>query len=119
MENLSRLLRQLRGEEPLRDVAKRAGISHAYLNQLEKGVDPRTGKPLKPSADTLKGIARAYNYPYERLLEAAGYISPDTIAAHRSDNPTDQLPPEARRSLEEFQAYIFRKYGLTPPDEKE
>lgn len=119
MERLSKLLRQLRGNESLRDVAKRAGISHSYLSHLEKGVDPRTGKPLKPSADTLKGLARAYNYPYEKLLEAADYISPGTIAAHRSDDSTQALPPEARRALKEFQAYIFRKHGLTPPDEEE
>lgn len=74
MSKLPHLLRQLRGDTPLREVAERAGISHTYLSQLEKGTDPRTGKAIQPSIETLKGLARAHNYPYEELLAAAGYI---------------------------------------------
>jgi hypothetical protein len=35
----------------------------------------------------------------------------ETLAAHRTDDPLNELPKEARRSLEEFQEYILRKYG--------
>lgn len=206
MSELSQLLRQLRGDEPLREAAKRAGISHTYLSQLEKGVDTRTGKTIRPSVDTLKGLAKAYKYPYSNLLEAAGYLSVkdvssepistngiarfgklfnkfikilkdergistpegtiviilemlkiyaamngvplnslpeidlsesekeqltkelnniiesksddpargfpkvETIAAHRTDDPMSELPPEARKSAEEFLEYIYNKY---------
>jgi transcriptional regulator with XRE-family HTH domain len=71
--NLGDLLRQLRGKESLRSVSKRAGISHNYLSIVEKGVDPRTGAPVKPSPDTLRSLSRAYNYPYKDLMLTAGY----------------------------------------------
>ncbi|WP_148133305.1 helix-turn-helix domain-containing protein [Candidatus Formimonas warabiya] len=83
MSDLSRLLIKLRGDESLRDVAKRAQISHSYLSHLEKGRDPRTGKPLYPSPDTLKSLSKAYNYPYEKMLAAAGYLPASTPVTKR------------------------------------
>jgi transcriptional regulator with XRE-family HTH domain len=80
MNELSLLLKKLRGKESLRDVSKRAGISHNYLSILEKGIDPQTKAPVNPSPDTLKRLAKAYNYPYEELLAIAGVI----------DDPNDQ-----------------------------
>jgi len=74
MSRLSKLLRELRGTTPLRDIADRAEISHTYLSLLEKGHDPRSGKEIKPSADILQKLSNVYNYPYETLLKAAGYI---------------------------------------------
>ncbi|WP_077623801.1 helix-turn-helix domain-containing protein [Sediminibacillus massiliensis] len=73
MNDLYKLLKELRGKESLREASKRAGISHNYLSQLEKGIDPRTKKPIKPSPDTLKRLADAYNYSYNKLLSLAGY----------------------------------------------
>jgi transcriptional regulator with XRE-family HTH domain len=74
---LSRLLMELRGNKTLREVAEKAGISHTYLGVLEKGIDPRSGKQIKPSTDTLERLAKAYKYPYEKLLKAAGYLNND------------------------------------------
>ncbi len=74
MNELGKLLTELRGEKSLRDIATRAGISHSYLSNLEKGIDPRSRKTLYPSPETLRQLAQAYDYPYEKLLVAAGYI---------------------------------------------
>ena len=87
---LSTLLKKLRSDEPLRDAAARIGISHTYLNILEKGVDPRSGSAVKPSAETLQKLARAYGYPYEKLLETAGYLD-----RGRSDIETNGEPAPA------------------------
>lgn len=35
----------------------------------------------------------------------------ETEAAHRTDDPMSELPEEAKKSLEEFKEFIFRKYG--------
>lgn len=86
MNELGKLLRHLRGKESLRDVADRAGISHSYLSHLEKGKDPRTGKPIYPSPDTLKALSKAYDYPYEKLLATADYL-PE--AEENVINPSD------------------------------
>lgn len=91
MKNLNRLLRHLRGNEPLRNVAQRAGISHTYLNQLEKGTDKRTGQEIQPSAEILHRLAQAYNYPYEELLKAAGYLSTNNgLSTTTCHSPTVQ-----------------------------
>lgn len=74
MEKLNEIIRSLRGKESLRDAAKRIGISHTYLDTIEKGYDKRSGKEVKPTPETLKLISKAYNYPYEKLMIAAGYI---------------------------------------------
>ena len=65
-----------------------AGVSHNYLRILELSKDPRTGKPSRPSVDVLKRLARAYNYPYEKLLKAAGYLQ--TL----SDNSKEECDPD-------------------------
>jgi transcriptional regulator with XRE-family HTH domain len=74
MQELGQLLRQLRDHESLRDVSNRSGISHTYLGIIEKGIDQRTGNPIKPTPETLKTLAKAYNYPYEELMRRAGYL---------------------------------------------
>lgn len=95
---LGTLLIKLRSGEPLRDAAARIGISHTYLNILEKGIDPRSGSAVKPSADTLQKLARAYGYPYERLLEAAGYLDRGARETHPDGEPA---PAEFEKVLRE------------------
>lgn len=89
---LGKLLRRLREDEPLRDAAERIGISHTYLSVLEKGYDPRTGKEINPSAETLQKLAMAYNYDYRMLLRIAGYLDSNDIINHteNADDPTPQ-----------------------------
>lgn len=68
--SLGELLKDLRGDEGLRDAAKRMEITYSYLAMLEKGTDWRTGKPLKQTPLTLQQIASAYKYDYMKLIEA-------------------------------------------------
>lgn len=74
MSDIGDLLKKLRGKESLREASKRIGISHTYLDTIEKGYDKRSGKTVNPSPDTLRMISEAYNYPYIKLLKLAGYI---------------------------------------------
>lgn len=74
MNELGNYLRELRGKKSLRDVTKETGVSHAYLSTLEKGCDPRTGKPRKPATDVLKKLADYYGAQYFDLLILAGYL---------------------------------------------
>jgi SOS-response transcriptional repressor LexA len=75
---LQEILIRLRGNRPYREIAEKAGISHGYLRTLELGKHPSTGKLVMPSAETLKALAMAYDYPYENLLQAAGYLDDGT-----------------------------------------
>ena len=52
-------VRQLRGEMSLRDFAKKCNTSHTTIDNIEKGVDFRTGKPTQVKMSTLQKIAAA------------------------------------------------------------
>lgn len=97
MNTLPDLLRKLRGKESLRDVSKRAGISHNYLSQLEKGVDPRTGKQIRPTPETLKRLADAYNYDYKEIMKIAGYIDEEENGNQNTELP--ELTPKDEREI--------------------
>lgn len=51
--SLDELLKELRGDEGLRDSAKRMDITYSYLTMLERGKDRRTCHPIKPTSGTL------------------------------------------------------------------
>jgi transcriptional regulator with XRE-family HTH domain len=78
---LPNLIRKLRGRESLRNASTRIGISHNYLNNLEKGIDPRTGKVIHPSPEILEKIGKAYSYSYDELMKLAGYTKDNTSIA--------------------------------------
>jgi len=50
-------IREARGNRSLREFAELCGISHTYLDCIEKGSDFRTGKPVRVTADVIKKIA--------------------------------------------------------------
>ncbi|MEQ8196626.1 MAG: helix-turn-helix transcriptional regulator [Clostridiaceae bacterium] len=77
MENFENLLIFKRKELglSLRDAAKLMGISHTYLNVLEKGADPRNNAPASPTPDTLRRISEAYKISYKKLMTDFGYLS--------------------------------------------
>ena len=52
-----------------REFAKKCGLSHTYIAALEKNIDPRTGKPIAPTLDTVKYVSKAMNLPIDELLK--------------------------------------------------
>ena len=94
MTTLAQLLSTRRKEDgvSLREAAQNIGISHGYLDKLEKGIDSRTGTRNNPTPETLQMIATAYNWDYQYLLKICGYIT-DT-------NSTDSLRPSIRELVE-------------------
>jgi len=77
LSEVGKLMRKIRGTDSLRVAGEKTGISHNFLSIVEKGIDPRSGSPIKPSPDTLKAFASGYGYPYEELMKVAGYIEED------------------------------------------
>lgn len=55
----------------LREAAKRSGVSHPYLSQLENGRND------KPSPEVLRKISTGLDCSYIRLMEVAGYSDPE------------------------------------------
>ena len=70
MDTLGKLLKQYRelNKLTLRSVEEKAGISNAYLSQLEND------KIAHPSANTLYKLSLLYDVELETLLSAGGVI---------------------------------------------
>ena len=79
MSKFAQILKEKRADMnlSLRSAAELIGISHTYLDKLEKGFDSRTGVCNKPTPDTLKLISDTYDISYIDLLKYCGYI-PET-----------------------------------------
>ena len=73
---LSKFLKETANEKQLslRDFAKILGISHAYVDKLMAGVDPRTKRPVSPTISTLLKIADALEIPRTEFLRQCGYL---------------------------------------------
>lgn len=95
------------------EAAKALGISNVVLNRYEKN-------ERLPDIETIRKLAGFYNVSCDYLLGSTEERRPankikedcETIAAHRLDDPLNDLPPEARKSLEEYLAFVRAKYGL-------
>ena len=59
----------------LRNFAALSGLSHTYIEKLEKGSDPRSGKPVVPTINTLQALAKATGKTLLEILQIAGYVS--------------------------------------------
>lgn len=74
MNYIGNFIKKYRGDMSLRNFAEKCGISHTHLDSIEKGYDPRTGKPVSVSVDTLKKIANAMNMSVNDLLIESGDV---------------------------------------------
>ncbi|MCY1604735.1 helix-turn-helix domain-containing protein [Staphylococcus pettenkoferi] len=80
MNKFGKKIKKLRGQESIRKAAKGIGISHTYLDSLEKGFDPRTGKERKPTWEVINKIAKYYNYDFVELVDLANlFKSPNEL----------------------------------------
>lgn len=108
METLGELINKLRGKESLRDASKRIGISHTYLDTVEKGFDKRSGKNVNPTPETLKLISKAYNCDYKELMVRAGYLE----NSNENTEEKDSGEKDIAKRLEKFRIEIENSDGL-------
>ena len=74
----------------LREFSELLGISHTYLNKLENGIDPRYGKPVSPTIETLNEISKALHVSLEYLLEVSGYVKTNNFEQEYQSFATPQ-----------------------------
>jgi transcriptional regulator with XRE-family HTH domain len=79
MTKLGELIKQKRESRglSLREFSEKCMLSHSYIKNLEDG-DPRTGKTIVPTIDSLEKIAPALEMSLEDLLKSIGYIPEKT-----------------------------------------
>ncbi|MBU2703652.1 transcriptional regulator with XRE-family HTH domain [Sporomusaceae bacterium BoRhaA] len=103
-------IRKLRNKRGLTQAqfGEAIGVAESTISLYESG-------KREPDNKTLLRIAEYFQCTTDYLLgrtnDPKGYKI-DTIAAHRTDDPTKQLPEEARKSLEEFKKFLYEKHGL-------
>lgn len=95
------------------ELAEILNMNRANISNYERGI--LTNIPSKP----LSKMADFFNVSTDYLLGRTDDPNPnnpikrfETVAAHRSDDPTDDLPEDARKSLEDFKRYLLKKHGL-------
>lgn len=54
---------------PMQEFADRCGLSKSYISMLEKNINPRNNKPIIPTIETYKKIARGMNIDLDSLLK--------------------------------------------------
>ena len=123
INRLSKFVREKRGDMSLREFAKLCGdISHTQIDNIERGVDPRTGKTVKPTVEALAKIAKGTGVSVAYLAALANddaepvyYSDPETaaLAQELKDNPqfkvlfdsTKDMDPETVKKVIEFIKY--------------
>ena len=83
-------IRNYRGKMSLREFAEKCEISHTHLDSIEKGYDPRTGKPVRVTVDTLKKIAHAMNMSINDLFLQSGEVELDDMDFNFSNDVIDK-----------------------------
>jgi len=121
MKKLGELLKELRGKESLRNASERIGISHTYLDTIEKGFDKRSGKPVKPTPDTLKLISKAYDCSYEELMKVAGYIEnkiPQVNVPKLTPKEENDIAKKLENILDSMETDTALSFNGEPMDEE-
>lgn len=138
MNNLGKFIQKKLKELKLseREMAKRCKISHSYLNQLIKGHNPKTKKPISPTIQTLFKLSAGFRIPVDFLQKVATGTSesyntkksmPTKEFIHNMEiNSTNEgviiggaldrtIPWEEWNQIKESM-YFFKSVGLDPSE---
>lgn len=72
----------------MQDMADMCGFSKAYIGQLEKGVNPSTGKPISPTIQAFDKIARAVGLDLDAFLRELDDTQLVTLLPDKKKEPT-------------------------------
>lgn len=126
MNQLGKFIKQKRKELglSLRDFAEMCEISHSYLDNLEKGRDARSGKPVSPTIETLQKLAFGLKISLIEILRIGGFIDSsldqnnsvainddELVSFIREISP--KLSPEEKEDLKEVIRIFVKKAKQT------
>ena len=64
-----------------REFARRCNLSNSYISFVENEVNPKTGKPMKPTIEQYKKIADGMNMTLHQLCEILDEDSPVDLSS--------------------------------------
>lgn len=105
MSEFGSYIRQARERKALslRAAARRCGIPHSRLFELETGISSKTGKPVVPTQENIEKLAAGYGVPVDHLFALAffpGYLKAEeglssqelgVVALYRELTPGERL----------------------------
>ncbi|AVO01732.1 hypothetical protein A9958_04645 [Staphylococcus simulans] len=100
MNEFGEKLKELRGKKSIREASRGIGISHTYLDSLEKGFDPRTGKERKPTVEVIYKLSQYYNVDFFDLSRLAG------VFVSIKNAPNEIKREEIKKIKKKFQNYF-------------
>lgn len=100
MNEFGEKLKELRGKKSIRKASRGIGISHTYLDSLEKGFDPRTGKERKPTVEVIYKLSQYYNVDFFDLSRLAG------VFVSIKNAPNEIKREEIKKIKKKFQNYF-------------
>ncbi|NHM77924.1 helix-turn-helix transcriptional regulator [Staphylococcus sp. 11511212] len=100
MNDFGKKLKELRGDQSIREASRNIGISHTYLDSLEKGIDPRTGKERKPTIEVIHKLSKYYNVDFFDLSRLAG------VFVSIKDTPKEVKQEEINKMKKRFREYF-------------
>lgn len=114
MPSINELLASIRKERKLslRAAAEKSGLSHSYIDSLEKGIHPKTKTPIKPSPDSLRLLASAYDYSYKELMDVVGYLDEETNTNSKEKINGSSGEELSRERTEFVLRELVKKYNL-------
>lgn len=101
IKEIGQLIRRLRGTDSLRDFAKKCNVSHTTIDNIEKGVDFRTGKPVQIKIATLEKIATATNTPVSFFLEENSFADVNAVP-NKKDTATPDIEKRRVRMISDI-----------------
>lgn len=98
-----------------RAFAQKCNVSHAYIGFLEKGVNPSTGEPIKPTLNNLHKIANGMEVPLDDIISLVDSVILDTGDPIESD----QIERVLIREQDSLENYLIQLYRDMKPDGKQ
>lgn len=111
---LNQVLKNTRAkkEMSLREFSEYLGISHTYLDKLEKGVSNRNGNDIAPTIETLSKIADSLDIPLVEFMWQCGYFDTDTVKVSESEL-LEENALELKKYISEIKAKILSAKKVT------
>ena len=104
-KNIGQIIRELRGPLSLRDFADKCGVCHTTIDNLEKGVDFRTGNPTQTKLATIQKIAEACDVPVSYIIGEKTVAITDEMKAALF-GPGVEVTDEMWEKVKEFAEFL-------------
>ena len=106
---------RMKSKLTLKQFADKSGLSLAYVSQLENNKNPKTGRPIIPSAETFLKAARAMSMDINELFRMVDQNQPVSIGTtvdHTLTSREEVLIMKFRELNEEGQEKLIDQANL-------